>query len=394
MRVKVNRSGLRRGVSLFTIVAVLLALMPPTAVRAKERVQLATVLRADGDVSVKPPGEETFRILHERERLRPGTVIRTGKRSRVVLRLSEKNVVSLAPETEFEIERAEKITRPGAKIGIFSTKKTDYRYSMKLEKGEAVSILKGMGRNSDYKVNTPVAVAGVRGTVFSVRLVEKEGGVGGGGTSAAKEPVTLGQFPAGGALMRFECTVLEGQVSVDPTGPAAATLVNAGQTFRMEAMVQGRGHRGAGNRGRGFGNTGRGNRGRGPNQATAGNAGGEGGGATAEGGGGGEGEGTGGGEGGGEGVLTGGEGAEGGGEGGEGAGGEGAGAGEITILSEQTLEGGGDLTPGGEAPLVQQPGIMAENNVELQRVQDVLVQPVVAAEFQVQIGIGVKGICE
>lgn len=197
------------------------ALVSPPAAADPPRVQPATLARVRGAVQVKAPGGN-WRRPNERERISPGTQVKTGTNGEVILRLSERNIVRLGPDTDFTLQAATvRREDAGARVGPFRQQQNSYQYEMDLNEGTATSLLRGLGTNSQYNIRTPVAVAGVRGTIFTA-TVRRNDGSGNSPSNVASDNSNVGE----------------------------------------------------GNRGQGVGNTGPGNQGDGPNEGTAGNAGG------------------------------------------------------------------------------------------------------------------------
>jgi len=133
------------------------------------------VLMAVGSVSAKSgdnSGEEN-RDLKRRSKIFPGETILTGSDSQVQLRMSDGALISLGEKAEFVVKA--------------------YSYDQP-DKEDAVvlSVLKGGLRTitgkvdkSSYKMETPVATLGIRGTIFDIHVsgdgtttvILREGGV-------------------------------------------------------------------------------------------------------------------------------------------------------------------------------------------------------------------------
>jgi len=132
------------------------------------KVQPAKLVKVTGDVSLLTPGSAAWRPANQRERILPGTKIRTGKNSSLLLELSPKNMVQVGANTEFSLDHAlvRREIDPSQSIFFLSARTARYEYAVEQTSGRTVSILKGLGPNSRYEHRTPVAVAGVRGTTF------------------------------------------------------------------------------------------------------------------------------------------------------------------------------------------------------------------------------------
>lgn len=88
-----------------------------------------------------------------------GDIVTTGKKSFAVLTLSDGTRMALRPETVFKVE--EFVTTAGAESGV-----------MRLFKGGLRTITGFLSKRSPtaYKVRTPVATIGIRGTEFDARI--------------------------------------------------------------------------------------------------------------------------------------------------------------------------------------------------------------------------------
>jgi len=132
------------------------------------RVQPAKIARLTGTVTLLAPGSTQWRAVNLRERIMPGTKIRTGKNSSVLLQLSKNNLVSVGENAEFALNEAlvRRVSDPSMPIFFLSPQRSVYDYEVEQTQGRATALLKGLGKGSNFSHRTPVSVAGVRGTIY------------------------------------------------------------------------------------------------------------------------------------------------------------------------------------------------------------------------------------
>lgn len=144
-----------------------------------ERVQHGSLMKARGVVQYRAAGTDRWVTATERMRITQGDRIKTGANGEAVIRISPRNFIAVRPNSEVAINlatvRTER-TNEGA-LGIFGARREVQNVEAGLERGAAVNVLKGLGTNSEFRMRTPVAVAGVRGTIFS-SFIDALGNVG------------------------------------------------------------------------------------------------------------------------------------------------------------------------------------------------------------------------
>jgi len=117
-----------------------------------------------GDVSVSGPGGQS-RALRRGEAIQAGDTINT-RRGRAQIRFKDGAKVSLQPNTEFRVDEYNyEGKEDGKERSFFSLLKGGLR---------AISGLIGHRNKDTFRVNTPVATIGIRGTEF---LVQVDGGL-------------------------------------------------------------------------------------------------------------------------------------------------------------------------------------------------------------------------
>ena len=108
------------------------------------------------------------RPLERRSRIYEQDMITTGGDGRVKVRFIDGGVVDIEPETRFEVERYRKEASGERGEGAF----------MRLWKGAFRTITGAIGSEDkdDYKVETPAATLGIRGTQYAARYCEGDCG--------------------------------------------------------------------------------------------------------------------------------------------------------------------------------------------------------------------------
>ena len=117
----------------------------------------ATLTSVVGDVQIKPK-DGNWKKAKEGMTVKPGTQIKTGAKSSVVIKWSSKNVIKLTPYSNFTLKKME--IDPRNKSVETSASLTTGKIKGRAEKMR--------NPNSSYKISTPTAVAGVRGTTFDM----------------------------------------------------------------------------------------------------------------------------------------------------------------------------------------------------------------------------------
>ncbi len=116
---------------------------------------------ARGAATIQRSGEPT-RILGQGQNFYQGEVLSTSKKSFAVIRLGDGSRLTLRPNTQFVVEdlNADKSTRANAVLRLF--------------KGgvRAVTGFISKFNKNGYKLETPIATMGIRGTEFDARICE------------------------------------------------------------------------------------------------------------------------------------------------------------------------------------------------------------------------------
>jgi len=116
------------------------------------------VILAIGDATVVRNGVE--RALVRDDALHSGDLLRTRAQSNLQIRMSDGSLIALRPATEFRIDEfVYQGRQDGSERGFYSLLKGGFR---------TVTGLIGRGNRDNYKVNTPTATVGIRGTHYTL----------------------------------------------------------------------------------------------------------------------------------------------------------------------------------------------------------------------------------
>jgi hypothetical protein len=108
------------------------------------------------------------RPLRRRDRVYEQDVIRTGAHGRVKIRFHDEGMVDIKPDSRFEVERYRQQAKGEGREGAF----------MRLWKGAFRTVTGAIGSQdpAKYRVETPAATLGIRGTQYAARYCEGDCG--------------------------------------------------------------------------------------------------------------------------------------------------------------------------------------------------------------------------
>ena len=168
-----------RALRAWTLLAGLLA--GATAVHAATDAGTATFVRGVATAQGKDGGA---RIINTGAPLRAGDVLRTARNSYAVLRLADDSKITLRPDTVFEIEDFNKEAGTGSVL-------------LRLFKGgmRAITGLVAKRNPKAFRLRSPTATIGIRGTDFEARLCGDDCKKGAAGVRKAKkaQPRVIGR---------------------------------------------------------------------------------------------------------------------------------------------------------------------------------------------------------
>ncbi|MDP9140862.1 MAG: hypothetical protein M3O62_08745 [Pseudomonadota bacterium] len=188
-----------RSIRKVAAVASMLAALLAGGVHAAERPAAATIMLLAGQANASDSQTMAMRVLAKGDTLYPGEVISSGANTYVNLRFNDGGFILLRPNTRFVIEEfaadaetlaaaaAPKEEPAPAKAAATAaplrpipnartpSEPTAQRAFFRLLKGgfRAVSGLIGKADQAEYRVNTPVATIGIRGTDYWVVLCDE-----------------------------------------------------------------------------------------------------------------------------------------------------------------------------------------------------------------------------
>lgn len=138
-----------------------LMLMPVhSAIAASSDVMAGRVLSTSGAASVEAV-TGSKRVAASGSSVFAGETLVTGADGRMQVKFVDNGLISLRPDTRFRIEEFEFESASGRERSFFSLAKGGFR---------AVSGRIGKARAEDYRITTPVATLGIRGTDFGAIL--------------------------------------------------------------------------------------------------------------------------------------------------------------------------------------------------------------------------------
>jgi len=176
----------------------------PTAAEARgaAREEAAEVLLSEGDTRLVRGGSFSTPVRRD-EPIRSGDLIRTGADGRVQLRFADGALMSIAPDSDFRVEDY-----------VFDTGRPRSFFELMQGSVRAVSGRIGKRDPEAFRLRTPTATIGIRGTEFVVT-----------------ETVCPAAGCAAGTIPGLVVTVVRGRVSV--RNEAGAIEVPAGATLRV-----------------------------------------------------------------------------------------------------------------------------------------------------------------
>ncbi len=177
---------------------------------------------AKGDVTYKIAGTTAYLPAPAGTALPQGATVKAGAGSTATLVFASGSVATIRPNSEVEITKFEQeaFSGPVSKKGEPSVSNTE----LKLIDGEVISNVAKLKKGSQFVVNSPIGAAGVRGTIFSIKIDRVTGAaritvLEGSVNLKASTPPTTGTPAAGNP------------VAAAPAGQKTEVLITAGQTF-------------------------------------------------------------------------------------------------------------------------------------------------------------------
>ncbi|BCM91976.1 hypothetical protein IAD21_03855 [Abditibacteriota bacterium] len=130
--------------------------------------RLASVKSTTGSVEIKRAGEDAFHAVAVGDVVKAGDELQTGDNGRGEFAWADGTRWKLEPKTHLKIERA----------AINSWRKSE-QTQFRLDAGKVfVRVVKSLAPGSSFQIETPSAVAAVRGTVWSIEVANGQTRVG------------------------------------------------------------------------------------------------------------------------------------------------------------------------------------------------------------------------
>ena len=145
------------------IVLTLGTFLSSTSSFAKENKRTATVIDFDGEVSLTKKGEKKEFTIFKDMKLSEGDTIITGKDSFVEILLDDDKEIKVGEDTKVDLRELKEEDEDEGEQTTF-----------KVWRGKIwANIKKALKPKSNFEINTPTSVAGVRGTKFLVEYKDR-----------------------------------------------------------------------------------------------------------------------------------------------------------------------------------------------------------------------------
>ena len=140
------------------IMVVLIGLLMSQSLMVTQRI--AHVSHTVGPIQVKSGDQQHYRPLGEATHVAAGNTLATGPGGSLMLNWIDGTRVKMGPNTVLTVLKCQLNRSTEARTSVF-----------KLDVGQIwIRILKALSQQSKFEVRTPTATAGVRGTIFSVKV--------------------------------------------------------------------------------------------------------------------------------------------------------------------------------------------------------------------------------
>ena len=134
----------------------------------------ALVLTLEGKVSVVNSSSVKGTAATVNQFLSPGDSLVTGQGSDALLLLTNGATLSVGANTTFELKTfyQEDFNSGQAKVGSFKEEVSTSSVLIELKAGELMVDVRKLKKKSNFEISSPLGVAGIRGTVFSLSVSE------------------------------------------------------------------------------------------------------------------------------------------------------------------------------------------------------------------------------
>lgn len=180
----------------------------------KHQPQPAIAASVAGNTMVRRHLDSHFTRLNKNSELHVGDEINTYEGS-VLIRFADNSILRLAPDSQLIFNR---LTRYG-KTGMADTR-------LRLQKGRLSTHVEPLnGRGSRYEINTPSAVAAVRGTGFRLRVDEQQ----------TQLEVTEGHVLFSGQNQSLN--LMQGQGTVMKSGASSSPIIDLPEPLKPKSII-------------------------------------------------------------------------------------------------------------------------------------------------------------
>ncbi|MFC1668190.1 FecR domain-containing protein [Chlamydiota bacterium] len=130
--------------------------------------QSASVISWEGEVSILAFEEKTEKSPETGMVLYEGDTIRTGEGSHIIILIHKKDQIKIEENSELTISTVQESSSKARFLVMFKRPIQAKKTTLLLAKGKVLSEVSRMNSKSSFIIKTPRAIAGVRGTGFSV----------------------------------------------------------------------------------------------------------------------------------------------------------------------------------------------------------------------------------
>lgn len=136
------------------------------------------VLKVTGDVTLHIEKTKTTEPLKEGTFVRQDQIIKTGGSSSTVLLFSNGTTVTVQPNSEFHFNKFLQFPFDSSEINYKGLKEEPSKSQTEIEitKGSFIADVAKLAKGSSFNIETPLGVAGIRGTLIQVTVNTTAGG--------------------------------------------------------------------------------------------------------------------------------------------------------------------------------------------------------------------------
>ncbi|MDR0352261.1 MAG: FecR domain-containing protein [Opitutaceae bacterium] len=196
------------------------------------------VIRVTGEAYATGPDGAARTPLAKGARVVAGQTIVTDRNASVMLVLSNGATLTIAGGSELAVEEfSQQPFADSFRVTEISREPTSSTTDLHLKRGEIISSVKKLNTEggSNFRIKTPVGVAGIRGTTFRLDFRETSAtpvvGLKRYGHVSRNNP---GNSATGKLVMVFDLLMLEGEIETRLEGHAAPTPVTGEKQLRID----------------------------------------------------------------------------------------------------------------------------------------------------------------